>query len=89
MARITVRVTPRASQSVVAGWDGDLLRLRVTAAPTDGNANAAVVALLAKTLSLPRSSVRIVAGATSRTKIIDVDGRSLAQIRAATMADAR
>ena len=89
MARITVRVTPRASRSEIAGWDGDALRVRVTAAPADGKANVAVVALLAKVLAVPKSSVRIVGGAANRTKIVEVDDRSLARIRAATKGDPR
>jgi uncharacterized protein YggU (UPF0235/DUF167 family) len=44
--------------------------VRVTAAPEDGKANAAVIALLAKALGVPRSALAIVRGATARDKII-------------------
>jgi uncharacterized protein (TIGR00251 family) len=81
MTRITVRVTPRASSNEVHSWDGDVLRIRVAAPPADGKANKAVVSLLGRTLGVPRSKIRIVSGATSRTKVITIDGLSLTQLR--------
>lgn len=61
------------------GWATDeagrpLLRVRVSAAASDGAANAAVVALIAKSLKRPRSAVRIAAGETSRVKRLEIDG---------------
>lgn len=71
--RLTVRVTPRASRDAVAGFDAEgRLAVRVTAAPTDGEANAAVARLLAKTLAVPSRDIVLVAGATSRLKVFDV-----------------
>ncbi len=55
-----------------------VLKLRVAAAPTDGSANAAVVALLAKTLKLPKSAVRLVAGDTARLKRLEIDAEDAA-----------
>lgn len=52
---------------------GDTLKLRVTAAPERGKANAAVIALIAESLQLARKRVRLVAGETSERKIIEVD----------------
>ena len=49
-------------------------RVRVSAAPTDGQANAALTTFIAKTLKRPRSAVRIVSGETARLKIIEIDG---------------
>lgn len=73
MARLTVRVTPRASRDAVEGFsDAGVLAVRVTAAPTDGAANAAVTRLLAKALGLPARDIVLVAGATARTKRFDV-----------------
>lgn len=87
-ARLTVRVTPRAGRDAVEGWAADpegrpLLKLRVGAAPSDGAANAAVVALVAKALGLPRSAVRIAAGETSRVKRLEILGADEAAIAAA------
>jgi uncharacterized protein len=75
MAVIAVRVTPRSARPGIGGWregaDGRLeLEIRVAEAPADGAANAAVVKLLAKELSVPKGSVEIVGGETSRHKRI-------------------
>jgi len=72
-AIIAIRVTPRSSKPGVGGWragaDGrDELEVRVSAAPTDGEANAAVIKLLAKELGVPKGSIKIVSGDTSRHK---------------------
>jgi uncharacterized protein len=68
----TIRVTPRASANAVAGERGGLLLVRVTAAPVDGRANDAVVALLAKLLGTPRGAITVVSGAGARTKRVSV-----------------
>jgi len=85
--RLAVRVTPRGGRDAVEGWGRDeadrpVLKLRVAAAAADGAANAAVIALLAKTLKVPKSAVRILRGETARVKQIDVDGLDEAAIRA-------
>lgn len=72
--RITVRVTPKSSTDEVSGWKGDQLLVRVTAAPENGKANAAVERTVAMALGIPKSAVRVVRGHTSRTKILEVDG---------------
>ena len=77
MSQIAIRVTPRSAKPGIGGWragaDGrEELEMRVAQAPADGAANAAVVALLAKALGVPKSEVRVVAGGTSRHKRIDV-----------------
>ena len=68
----TIRVTPRASATTVAGERDGVLLVRVTAPPVDGKANDAVVALLAKMLGMPRGEVQVVGGASSRTKRVSV-----------------
>lgn len=73
MARISVRVTPRASRDAVTGFDGEgVLGVRVTAPPAGGAANAAVSKLLAKALGLPQRDVVLVSGAAARLKTFDV-----------------
>ena len=72
--RFAVRVQPRASRSEIAGLHGTALRVRLQAPPVDGAANEALVAFLAESLGVPRRAVRIVAGASSRQKIVDVHG---------------
>ncbi len=82
MGRINLRVQPRASRDEISGWlDADALRVRVTAPPEDGKANAAVVKLLARQLGVARSDVEIVSGRTSRNKVVEVAGLSADEIR--------
>jgi uncharacterized protein len=79
--RLRVRAQPGASRSEVVGWQGDTLRVRVQAPPLEGRANAAVIELLAKALGVPRRSVRLERGETSREKVIAVDDLDEAEIR--------
>lgn len=74
VARIRVRVIPRAGRDAVAGGPAGVLRVRVAAPPVAGAANAALVRLLAWVLGVPRNAVRIVHGAAGRDKIVEVDG---------------
>jgi len=81
-ARLRLRVHPRASRDEVTAWQDDVLRVRVTAPPVDGDANAAVRTLVARTLRVAPSTVEIVRGERSRDKIVRVVGLSLADVRA-------
>jgi uncharacterized protein (TIGR00251 family) len=73
--RIEVRVTPRATRNAVSGRDVEgRLRMHVTAPPADGQANAAVAAVLAEAFGVGGRSVRLVTGATSRTKLFEIEG---------------
>jgi uncharacterized protein YggU (UPF0235/DUF167 family) len=74
MVRIAVRVTPGAREDSVSGWRDDTLLLRVRAAPENSKANEAVCSLIADLLEIPRSSVQIARGATSRQKLLDIEG---------------
>lgn len=73
-----LRVEPRARTTEILGFidepTGPALKVRVTAPPADGAANTAVVALLAKSLRIPKRDVEIVAGATSRRKRVRIHG---------------
>ena len=71
--RIEVRVQPGARRNEVTNHGGEL-RVRVVAAAERGKANEAVIGLLAERLGLPRSALRVARGATSRRKVIEVDG---------------
>jgi uncharacterized protein len=79
---LRVRLTPRAARNQIDGWDGDLLRLRVTAPPVEGKANHALIRLLADALDVSPSRLRLIKGQTSRQKVIAVDGLSGDEIRA-------
>lgn len=73
---LALRVQPGAARTVVAGRYGDALRVRVAAPANEGKANAELVRFVARVLDLPRSSVRIVHGERSRTKIVSVPGEA-------------
>jgi uncharacterized protein len=80
---VAVRVTPRSGREAIEGVDEKgALRVWVTAAPTDGAANKAVIKLLAKVLGVPRGAVAVVAGATSRHKQLRIEGLDAGAVRA-------
>ena len=86
--RLAVRVTPKGGRDAVDGWALDpagrvYLKVRVSAAPSDGEANAALIAFLAKTLKRPKSALRIASGETSRLKVVEIEGLDEAQLVAA------
>jgi uncharacterized protein len=72
--RIKVYVQPRASKTAVVGMHGDAVHVRLAAPPVDNAANEALVALIASRLRIGKRQVRIVAGAGSRRKVIEIDG---------------
>ncbi len=72
--RFAVRVQPRASRDGVLGVQDGALRVALTAPPVDGEANAALVAWLAKRLKVARRDVTIVQGETGRSKVVEVGG---------------
>ena len=80
--RFDVRVQPRASRSEVVGEQEGALRVRLAAPPVDGAANEALVELLADVLDVAKRDVRIVSGATSRRKVVEVDGVTPEQLHA-------
>jgi uncharacterized protein len=79
--RIRIRVQPRASRSEVAGVVGEALKVRLIAPPVDGAANDALIRFLAESLHTPRSSVTLISGHTSRTKVVEIRGLSEAAVR--------
>ncbi|MDP1631031.1 MAG: DUF167 family protein [Caulobacter sp.] len=85
--RLAVRLTPRGGRNAIDGWgsgaDGRVfLKVRVSAPPVEGEANAALTVLLAKALGLPKSAVRIAAGQTGRLKQVELDGLTEADLAA-------
>jgi uncharacterized protein len=69
-----VRVHPRAKKNAITGKLGDALKVSLTTPPVDGRANEACIEFFAKLLKVPRSSVTIASGQTSRNKVIRVAG---------------
>lgn len=87
MAQLPVRLTPGASADRIDGWDVDaegrpVLKVRVRARPVEGEANTALIKLLAKSLRVPKSAVSLDRGGQSRTKMISIAGLSDEDLRA-------
>ena len=77
----SVRVHPRARKDALTGVHGDALKLSLTAPPVEGRANDAVVDFFATVLRLPRSSITIAAGQTSRNKAVRITGLTADALR--------
>jgi uncharacterized protein len=90
MARLTVKVHPRAKRSALTGRFGDAYKLDLAAPPVDGKANEECVRFLAAIARVPRARVRIVTGLTSRTKVVEIEGVTQAELetRLATIGEA-
>jgi uncharacterized protein (TIGR00251 family) len=72
----SVRVHPRAKKDAISGRVGDALKLSLTSPPVEGRANQACIEFFAKLFKVPRASVTIAAGETSRNKVVRVIGIS-------------
>jgi len=77
-----VKVHPRARKNTITGELGDALKVSLTSPPVEGRANEACIEFFAKLLKVPRSSVTIASGQTSRNRVIRVAGLSAEQLRA-------
>lgn len=76
-----VKVHPRARKNAITGELGDALKVSLTAPPIEGKANEACIEFFANLLKVPRSSVTIAAGQSSRSKIVRVVGLTAIEIR--------
>lgn len=79
MATLAVQVSPKSSENRIVGWTSDEsnkpeLLVKLTAAPTDGKANEALIKLLAKELDIPKRDIQIKRGHASRHKILSIEG---------------
>ncbi len=79
---LLVKVVPRASRTEVAGEIDGALKVKVASPPVDGAANAELIKFLAKRLQVPRGSVEIIAGGTSKNKRIRIEGLTKAELLA-------
>jgi uncharacterized protein (TIGR00251 family) len=80
--RLKLRVTPKSRADEIVGLTEEgVLRIRVTAAPQDGEANRAVLRLLSRALGVPGAAVRLKGGAASRDKWVEVDGMDAAEAK--------
>jgi uncharacterized protein (TIGR00251 family) len=80
-ATFSIKVHPRARRNAITGEVGEAVKVSLTTPPVDGRANDACIHFLAEVLNVPRSSVSIAAGLSSRKKVVRVAGLSAAQVR--------
>ncbi|MGA7156099.1 MAG: DUF167 domain-containing protein [Acidobacteriaceae bacterium] len=71
---LTVRVHPGARRNAITGTHDGALKISLTTPPTDGRANAALIAFLADYLNIPRTHITLITGATSRSKTLHLEG---------------
>ena len=76
-----VRVTPRAHKNEIAGVQGEALKIKLAAPPVEGAANTALCEFLAEQLGVRKSAVTLVAGQTSRNKVVRVQGATADHVR--------
>jgi uncharacterized protein (TIGR00251 family) len=81
-ATFSVKVVPRASRNEIAGVQGDMLRIRLTAPPVEGAANRALVKFLAEALKVSERDIEIVSGHAGRQKVVRVAGLSARELEA-------
>ncbi len=74
MIALDILVQPRASRAKIGPMHDGRLKIAVTAPPVDGEANAAVIELLAKQLGIPKSAITIAAGQSGRRKTVRIEG---------------
>jgi uncharacterized protein (TIGR00251 family) len=74
MARITVQVKPNASSNAVEHLENGTIYVRIKAPPVRGRANSELIRFLSELLGVPKSGIAVLKGATSRRKVISVDG---------------
>lgn len=78
---LQVRVQPRSSANRVGGVQGEALKVHLTAPPVEGQANEALIRFLADRLEVPRASVRLLSGQSSRHKVVRVEGLTGSAVR--------
>ncbi len=79
--RLAIKAVPGARRDEIVGALGDRLKVRISAPPEDGRANAAICALIAAALGLRHSQVRVVSGASRAAKVLEIDGTTPEAVR--------
>jgi hypothetical protein len=84
---LSVRVHPGAKRNAITGTHADALKISLTTPPTDGRANAALIAFLADRLNIPRLSIELLTGATTRSKTLRLTGITTAEAESRLLTD--
>ncbi|WP_324201574.1 DUF167 family protein [Chthonomonas sp.] len=77
---LKIRLTPRSDRNGIDRYEEGKLYVRVTAAPVKGEANRALLALLAEALEIPKSHMELVSGTTAREKVVRIQGMEDAEL---------
>ena len=80
MARIAIKVHPRAKRTAITGRLGEAYKVDLKAPPVDGKANAECIRFFADLLGVPRNAVRLVQGAADRLKVVEIEGVEMSEI---------
>lgn len=80
---LAVRVHPGARKNDVAGLHAGAVKISIAAPPADGRANEELIAYLAGLLKVPHARISLVSGATGRSKVLRITGKSAAEVQAA------
>jgi len=80
MSKIKVKVIPKSKHKALK-YEDDTLKIWLSSAPEGGKANAELVRILAKLLKIPKSSITIIKGLSTRNKIVDIEGISNQDIK--------
>lgn len=78
--KLKLKVVPGAKQSAIVGWLGDALKIRISVAPENGKANDTVLRLLADSIGLPKTALRLASGHRSPHKVVEISGISEAAL---------
>lgn len=71
---LRLKVVPSSSRNQIVGWLGDALKIKVAAPPENGQANQAVIELLASTMDIEPSAIQLISGASSPHKVVEING---------------
>jgi hypothetical protein len=82
---LSVRVHPGARKNAITGIHADALKIALTTPPIDGRANEALIAFLAEALRLPKARIALKSGLASRSKTLEITGKSAADVQTALL----
>lgn len=77
---IKIKVIPKSSINSIIGFENEILKIKLTTVPEKGFANKALIDLLSKSLKIPKSSILILKGKTSSSKIVRLEGVSIDEL---------